>query len=89
MGGSYAVDGPTRSGHPHPRGLGTFPRVLGRYVRERKALPLEQAINKMSALPASRVHLRDRGRPREAGRAPRRDLGESIGHRPPVADGRA
>lgn len=61
-GGSFAVDGPTRRGHPHPRGLGTFPRVLGRYVRERKALRLEQAINKMTALPASRIHLRDRGR---------------------------
>src|SRR5206468_10447227 len=44
------------------RGLGTFPRILGRYVRERKALTLEQAINKMTALPASRIHLRDRGR---------------------------
>jgi N-acyl-D-amino-acid deacylase len=61
-GGAVAVDGPSRKGHPHPRGLGTFPRVLGRYVRERKALTLEQAINKMSALPASRIHLRDRGR---------------------------
>jgi N-acyl-D-amino-acid deacylase len=61
-GGSFAVDGPTRRGHPHPRGLGTFPRILGRYVRERKALRLEQAINKMTALPASRIHLRDRGR---------------------------
>ena len=61
-GGAYAVEGPTRRGHPHPRGLGTFPRILARYVRERKALTLEQAINKMSALPASRVHLRDRGR---------------------------
>ena len=61
-GGSYAVDGPARDGHPHPRGLGTFPRVLGRYVRERKALTLEQAIHKMSGFPASRVHLRDRGR---------------------------
>ena len=61
-GGAFAIDGPTRRGHPHPRGLGTFPRVLGRYVRERKALTLEQAINKMTALPASRVHLRDRGR---------------------------
>jgi N-acyl-D-amino-acid deacylase len=60
-GGAFAVDGPSRRGHPHPRGLGTFPRVLGRYVRERKALTLEQAINKMTALPASRVHLRDRG----------------------------
>jgi N-acyl-D-amino-acid deacylase len=60
-GGAFAADGPSRRGHPHPRGLGTFPRVLGRYVRERKALTLEQAINKMTALPASRVHLRDRG----------------------------
>ena len=61
-GGSFAVDGPAHRGHPHPRGLGTFPRVLGRYVRERKALTLAQAINKMTALPASRIHLRDRGR---------------------------
>jgi N-acyl-D-amino-acid deacylase len=60
-GGSYAVEGPTRSGSPHPRGLGTFPRVLGRYTRERKALTLAQAVNKMSALPASRVRLTDRG----------------------------
>jgi N-acyl-D-amino-acid deacylase len=35
--------------------------VLGRYVRERKALTLEQAIHKMTGFPASRVHLRDRG----------------------------
>lgn len=61
-GGAFAIDGPTRRGHPHPRGLGTFPRILARYVRERKALTLTQAINKMSALPASRIHLRDRGR---------------------------
>ncbi len=61
-GGGFAIDGPTRKGSPHPRGLGTFARVLGRYVRERKALTLAQAIHKMSALPASRVGLRDRGR---------------------------
>lgn len=61
-GGAYAVDGPTRRGSPHPRGLGSFPRVLGRYVRERKALTLEQAIHKMSALPASRLGIADRGR---------------------------
>lgn len=60
-GGGYAIDGPTRSGSPHPRGLGAFARVLGRYVRERKAITLAQAIHKMSALPASRVGLRDRG----------------------------
>jgi len=61
-GGAFATDGPSRRGHPHPRGLGTFPRVLGRYVRERKALTLAQAIHKMTAQPAARVHLGDRGR---------------------------
>lgn len=61
-GGAFATDGPAHRGHPHPRGLGTFPRVLGRYVRERKALSLTQAINKMTARSASRIHLRDRGR---------------------------
>jgi N-acyl-D-amino-acid deacylase len=61
-GGSYAVEGPTRRGSPHPRGLGTFARVLGRYVREKKVLTLEQAISKMSGFPASRLRLVDRGR---------------------------
>jgi N-acyl-D-amino-acid deacylase len=61
-GGGFAVDGPTRRGSPHPRGAGTFPRVLGRYVRERKALTLQQAIRKMTSQPAARVRLMDRGR---------------------------
>ena len=61
-GGAFAIDGPSRRGSPHPRGLGTFPRVLGRYVRERKALTLEQAIRKMTAMPAARLRLADRGR---------------------------
>jgi N-acyl-D-amino-acid deacylase len=61
-GGAFAVDGPTRRGSPHPRGIGTFPRVIARYSRERKAITLEQAINKMTALPASRIRLGDRGR---------------------------
>jgi N-acyl-D-amino-acid deacylase len=60
-GGAFAIDGPTRRGSPHPRGAGTFPRVLGRYVRERKALSLASAIRKMTAVPAARVHLADRG----------------------------
>lgn len=60
-GGAFAVEGAARRGHPHPRGLGSFPRVLARYVRERHALSLEQAIRKMSSLPAQRVRLRDRG----------------------------
>ena len=45
----------------HPRGAGTFPRVLGRYVREKKWLNLSEAIRKMTSLPASRVGLQDRG----------------------------
>jgi N-acyl-D-amino-acid deacylase len=61
-GGAFATEGASRRGSPHPRGLGTFTRVLGRYVRERKALTLEQAVRKMSALPASRIRLADRGR---------------------------
>lgn len=46
----------------HPRGAGTFPRVLGRYVREQQWLTLGEAVRKMSALPAARLGLRDRGR---------------------------
>ncbi|GAB1344841.1 N-acyl-D-amino-acid deacylase family protein [Gemmatimonas sp.] len=61
-GGGFAIDGPTRRGSPHPRGARTMPRVLGRLVRERKGLSLADAIHKMSARTADRVHLRDRGR---------------------------
>ncbi len=46
----------------HPRGAGTFPRVLGRFVRERHLFSLEEAVRKMTSLPASRVKLSDRGR---------------------------
>ena len=56
-GSAVALDGPARRGHPHPRSLGTFPRVLSRYVRERKVLTLQQAISKMTSLPAGRVRL--------------------------------
>jgi N-acyl-D-amino-acid deacylase len=45
----------------HPRGYGTFPRVLGRYVRERGVLSLEEAIRKMSGLPATTIGMIDRG----------------------------
>ncbi|MEK6597592.1 MAG: amidohydrolase family protein, partial [Gemmatimonadota bacterium] len=48
--------------HPHPRAYGTFPRVLGYWVRERKVLTLEDAVRKMTALPAWRLGLTDRGR---------------------------
>src|SRR5438094_1509540 len=47
--------------HPHPRAYGTFPRILRKYVREEKKLTLEDAIRKMSAFPAQRMRLTDRG----------------------------
>ena len=60
-GSSLAVEGPLRAGVPHPRNFGTFPRVLGRYVRELKVIPLEEAVRKMTSLPASILGLADRG----------------------------
>jgi len=48
----------------HPRGFGTYPRVLGRYVRERKVVSLEEAVRKMTSLAAHNVGLRDRGQVR-------------------------
>lgn len=48
-------------GSRHPRGTGTFTRVLGRFVRENKWLTLEQAIHKMTEMPAARLGLKDRG----------------------------
>src|SRR5690606_1111370 len=56
-------------GHPHPRWYGTFPRVLARYVRERGVLTLPQAVHKMTAQPAARLGLHDRGRLAEGMRA--------------------
>jgi N-acyl-D-amino-acid deacylase len=47
--------------HPHPRAYGTFPRILRKYVREDKLLSLEDAIRKMTALPAQRMRFADRG----------------------------
>jgi N-acyl-D-amino-acid deacylase len=53
------------SGVPHPRGYGNNARVLGKYVRELKIIPLEDAIRKMTSLPAQTFNLRDRGQIRE------------------------
>ena len=47
--------------HPHPRAYGTFPRIFRKYVREDKLLSLEEAVRKMTALPASKMRLADRG----------------------------
>ena len=48
-------------GHPHPRWYGTFPRVLGEYVRERGVLTLEDAVRKMTSLPADHMGISERG----------------------------
>jgi len=48
-------------GTPHPRSFGTFPRVLGHYVRDSKVMPLETAIHKMTGMPARKIGLQDRG----------------------------
>ncbi|CAB1127935.1 N-acyl-D-glutamate deacylase [Candidatus Hydrogenisulfobacillus filiaventi] len=60
-GGMLSTDG-LMGGRPHPRAYGTFPRVLGRYVREQRVLTLEAAVARMAAAPARRLGLRDRGR---------------------------
>ncbi|MCU0403544.1 MAG: D-aminoacylase [Chitinophagaceae bacterium] len=52
-------------GAPHPRGYGTNARVLARYVREQKIIPLEEAVRRMTSLPAQRFGLHDRGLIRE------------------------
>jgi dihydroorotase/N-acyl-D-amino-acid deacylase len=59
--GAKAEDGPLSESKTHPRAFGTFARILGYYVREQKALRLEEAIRKMTSQPAARVHLQDRG----------------------------
>lgn len=55
----FCTDGGLRGGHP--RAAGTYPRILGRYVRELHVLTLEQAVRKMTLLPANRMGLWDRG----------------------------
>ena len=60
-GSAYATEGPLRRGNPHPRNFGTFPRVLGVYVRERGLLRLEDAVRKMTSLSAAKIGLTDRG----------------------------
>jgi len=54
-------DGLAMGGKPHPRLYGTFPRVIGHYARDGGLMPLEQAIHRMTGMPAEKFHLRDRG----------------------------
>ena len=64
-GSAYAIEGPLRKGNPHPRNFGTFPRLLGRYVREEQVITLEDAIRKITSLNAAKVGLQHRGMLRE------------------------
>jgi len=58
---AHAEDGLLSKSKSHPRAFGTFPRILGFYVREQKTMRLEEAVRKMTSLAASRVGLMDRG----------------------------
>ncbi len=60
--GMVASDAILNNGSGHPRAAGTFPRVLGKYVREEKALPLLDALRKMTLEPAKRLELDQKGR---------------------------
>jgi dihydroorotase/N-acyl-D-amino-acid deacylase len=59
--GAVALNGPLAEGKAHPRGYGSFPRILRRYVWDEHVITLEDAIRKMTSLAANRVHLVDRG----------------------------
>lgn len=60
-GSAYSTEGALRRGNPHPRNFGTFPRVLGVYVREQGLLRLEDAVRKMTSLNAAKIGIVDRG----------------------------
>jgi N-acyl-D-amino-acid deacylase len=59
--GAKAEDGKLAESKSHPRAWGSYPRILGRYVRDQHLLTLEEAIRKMTSKAATRVHLNDRG----------------------------
>jgi dihydroorotase/N-acyl-D-amino-acid deacylase len=63
--GARATDGPLAGSKSHPRGWGTYPRILGRYVRDQNLISLELAIHKMTGLPAANVGLKERSLVRE------------------------
>ena len=60
-GSAISPEGPRGKMHPHPRWYGTFPRVLGRYVRELKTLELPEAIHKITVMNAEKINITDRG----------------------------
>jgi N-acyl-D-amino-acid deacylase len=59
--GSLAPEGDFLKYNPHPRAYGNFARLLGKYVREEKLIPLEEAVYKLSGLSADKLKIKDRG----------------------------
>lgn len=62
---SMAPEGPFLKSNPHPRAYGSFARLLGKYVREGRVIPLEAAVHRLSGFPAANLRLADRGRLKE------------------------
>jgi len=60
-GGNYAPYGPLSTSSPHPRAYGSFPRLIGHYVRDVRALSLELAVQKVTSMPATKLRLEGRG----------------------------
>ncbi len=60
--GAQPAEGPMAVGRPHPRGFGSFPRVLGHYVRDVRLMPLEEAVRRMTSVAADQFGIRERGR---------------------------
>lgn len=60
-GSAMSPEGSRGKSNPHPRSYGTFPRVLGRYVRELKVITLPEAVKKMTSMNADKITIRDRG----------------------------
>src|SRR5204862_5412552 len=58
---AMAAEGVFLRSRPHPRAYGSFARLLGRYVREQGVVPLEEAIRRLTSLPAQNLRLRERG----------------------------
>ncbi|HWN43389.1 MAG TPA: D-aminoacylase, partial [Thermoanaerobaculia bacterium] len=58
---AMAPEGPFLKSNPHPRAYGNFARVLGKYVRDEKVIPLEEAVRKLTSLPAENLKIRERG----------------------------
>ena len=59
--GAYATGGVFLNFQPHPRGYGSFARLLGMYVRDEKVIPLEEAVRRLTSLPAGNLGIRERG----------------------------